>query len=230
MPRMVRILGGRRLWATVDRYFSDLLAPHDEQLEAAVKANREAGLPAIDVSPLQGKFLHVLVQIAQARHVLEIGTLGGYSTIWMARALPQGGRIISLEFSPKHAEVASANLRSAGVLDSVEIRVGPALSSLSVLAAKGAGPFDLIFIDADKENNPAYLEWAMKLSRPGTVIVVDNVARHGSVIESGSDKPDIVGTRRCLEIMASEPRLSAAALQTVGVKGLDGFAMAVVLR
>ncbi len=220
----------QRLWAAVDRYFIDLLAPSDEHLDAALKANRAARLPAIDVSPLQGKFLHVLVQMTQAKRVLEIGLLGGYSTIWIARALPKGGRIVSLEFSPKHAEVARANLRRAGLLRRVEIRVGPALASLPVLKAEGAGPFDLIFIDADKENNPQYLEWALKLSRPGTVIVVDNVARHGTVIEAKSAAPDIRGTRRCLEMMAAHPRLSAVALQTVGVKGLDGFAMAVVLR
>jgi len=218
---------GQPLWTSIDRYLGDLLAPSDEKLEAAVKSNRKARLPAIDVSPLQGKFLHVLIQMTQARRVLEIGTLGGYSTIWMARALPKGGRIISLEFSPRHAEVARANLHCAGLLSRVEIRVGPALESLRVL---NAGPFDLVFIDADKENNPQYLKWALKLSRRGTVIVVDNVARHGSVIQAKSSSPDIVGTRRCLEMMAREPRLSAVALQTVGVKGLDGFALAVVLR
>jgi predicted O-methyltransferase YrrM len=217
-------------WKAVDRYFGDLFAVHDEPLDAAVKANRAARLPAIDVSPLQGKFLHVLVEMTRAKRVLEIGLLGGYSTIWMARALPKSGRIVSLEFSPKHAEVARANLRRAGLLRRVEIRVGPALESLPVLKAEGAAPFDLIFIDADKENNPQYLEWALKLSRRGTVIVVDNVARHGTVIEARSAAPDIRGTRRCLEMMAAHPRLSAVALQTVGVKGLDGFAMAVVLR
>jgi predicted O-methyltransferase YrrM len=227
---MPRKKSGKPLWSGVDRYFGDLFATHDENLEAAVKANCAARLPAIDVSPLQGKFLHVLMQMTQARRVLEIGLLGGYSTIWMARALPKGGRIVSLEFSPKHAEVARANLRRAGLLRRVEIRVGPALESLPVLKAEGAGPFDLIFIDADKENNPQYLEWAIKLSRRGTVIVVDNVARHGTVIEAKSSAPDIRGTRRCLEMMAAHPRLSAVALQTVGVKGLDGFAMAVVLR
>jgi predicted O-methyltransferase YrrM len=227
---MPRKTAGKPLWASIDRYFGNLLAPSDEKLEAAVKANRKARLPAIDVSPLQGKFLQVLIQITQAKRVLEIGTLGGYSTIWMARALPRGGRIVSLEFSPRHAEVARANLRCAGLLSRVEIRVGSALASLPVLKSSGAGPFDLIFIDADKENNPAYLEWALKLSRPGTVILVDNVARHGNVIDAKSSEPDIVGTRRCMEMMAVEPRLSGVALQTVGVKGLDGFALAVVLR
>ena len=227
MPRKVAV---EPLWASVDRYFGDLLAPSDEKLDAAVKANRKARLPAIDVTPLQGKFLHVLIQMTQAKRVLEIGTLGGYSTIWMARALPKGGRIVSLEFSPRHAEVARANLRCAGLLSRVEIRIGPALESLPILMSTGAGPFDLIFIDADKENNPHYLHWALKLSRRGTVIVVDNVVRQGGVVKAKSSEPDIVGTRRCLEMMAAEPRLSAVALQTVGVKGLDGFAMAVVLR
>ncbi len=227
---MARGKTSKALWTAIDRYFGDLLAPSEEYLEAALKANRKARLPAIDVSPLQGKFLQVLVQMTQAKRVLEIGTLGGYSTIWMARALPRGGRIVSLEYDHKHAEVAHANLSNAGVDELVDIRIGPALSTLPKLAAEGAGPFDLIFIDADKENNPAYLEWALKLSRPGSVILVDNVARHGNVIDAKSKAPDIVGTRRCMEMMAAEPRLSAVALQTVGVKGIDGFALAVVLR
>jgi predicted O-methyltransferase YrrM len=216
------------LWTAVDRYFSGLLAPSDPHLDAALKANRKGRLPAIDVTPLQGKFLHVLVLLTQARRVLEIGTLGGYSTIWMARALPRGGRITTLEFEPRHAAIARANLRRAGMLKRVDIRVGAALDTLPTL--KNSGPFDLIFIDADKENNPDYLRWAVRLSRRGTVIVVDNVARHGHVVDPGSPTPDVLGTRRCLELMATHPRLSAAALQTVGVKGLDGFAMAVVTR
>ncbi|MGO8756886.1 MAG: O-methyltransferase [Terracidiphilus sp.] len=227
---MPRRNSGRPLWADVDDYFAGLLAPADEHLSAAIAANRNARLPAIDVSPLQGKFLQVLVQMLQARRVLEIGVLGAYSTIWMARALPRGGRIVSLELDPRHAEVARGNLRRAGLERRVEIRVGPALASLPQLKSEGAGPFDLIFIDADKENNPRYLEWALKLSRRGTAIVVDNVARHGTVIDARSKAPDIVGTRKCLEMMAANPRLSAVALQTVGVKGLDGFAMAVVVR
>jgi len=219
-----------RLWNAVDQYFAGLFAPADRQLAAAMKANRKAKLPAIDVSPLQGKFLHVLVQIMQAKRILEIGTLGGYSTMWMARALPRGGRIVSLEFEPRHAEVARDNLRRAGLLGRVQIRIGHALASLAELNQTGAGPFDLIFIDADKENNPKYLEWALGLSRRGTVIVVDNVARHGTVIDARSTAADVRGTRRCLKMMAAEPRLSTVALQTVGVKGLDGFAMAVVLK
>lgn len=227
---MPRKPAGQPLWTAIDRYLGDLLAPSDEKLDSALEANRNAQLPAIDVSPLLGKFLHILIQLTNAKRVLEIGTLGGYSTIWMARALPRGGRIVSLEFSPRHAEIARANLRNAGLLNRVDIRVGPALESLPKLKSSRAGTFDFIFIDADKENNPHYLRWALKLSRRGTVIVIDNVARHGSVIEAKNSAPDIVGTRRCLEMMAAEPRLSAVALQTVGVKGLDGFALALVIR
>ncbi len=221
---------GKPLWTAVDTYLGDLFAPHDEHFKAALKANRKARLPAIDVSPLQGKFLQFLVHATQAKRVLEIGLLGGYSTMWMARALPGTGRIVSLEFSQRHADVAAANLKSAGLLKKVEIRVGPALESLPVLAKERGGAFDLIFIDADKDNNPHYLEWAIKLSRRGSIIVVDNVARHGQVIEAKNPAGDIQGTRRCLELMAAHPRLSAFAMQTVGVKGLDGFAAAVVIR
>jgi predicted O-methyltransferase YrrM len=216
-------------WKAVDRYFGDLLAPADAGLESALKANRAAGLPAIDVSPLQGKFLHLLVRMVRAKRVLEIGTLGGYSTIWMARALPKGGRIVTLEFEPKHAEVARANLKNAGLLKRVEIRVGRALNLLPKLKSEGVGPFDFVFVDADKENNPRYLEWALKLSRPGTLIFVDNVVRDGKVVDAKSRDKDIRGTRRMFELMATEPRLSATALQNVGVKGYDGFALAVVL-
>jgi len=217
------------VWAQVDGYFGDLLAPSDESLDAALKANRKAGLPAIDVSRLQGKFLDILVRICGARRILEIGTLGGYSTIWFARALPEGGRIVTLEFDPRHAEVARANLQNAGVLDRVDLRVGRALDSLPVLAASGEAPFDLIFIDADKQSNAEYLEWALKLSRPGTVIVTDNVVRDGKVADAKSIDPDIVGTRRFAETLAAEPRLSATVLQTVGKKGYDGFLIARVM-
>jgi predicted O-methyltransferase YrrM len=227
---MTRRKSGKPLWAEIDEYLGGVFAPSDEPLEIALKANRKAGLPAIDVSPLQGKFLQVLVAMTRAKRVLEIGLLGGYSTIWMARALPRGGRIVSLEFSPKHAEVARANLRRAGMLGRVDVRVGAALDSLPVLAQERGGKFDLIFIDADKENNPQYLEWAVKLGQRGSVIVVDNIARHGKIIEARSKEADIQATRRCLEMMASNPRLSAFAMQTVGVKGLDGFALAVVVK
>lgn len=215
-------------WKAVDRYFGDLLAPADAALDAALKANRAAGLPAIDVSPLQGKFLHLLVRMTRAKRVLEIGTLGGYSTIWMARALPKGGRVVTLEYQPKHAEVARANLKNAGLLKRVDVRVGRALDLLPQVESEA--PFDFIFVDADKENNPRYLEWALKLSRPGTLIFVDNVVRDGKVTDAKSRDKDIQGTRRMFELMAAEPRLSATALQNVGVKGYDGFALAVVLR
>lgn len=217
----------KTVWTAVDNYFAGLLAPMDAQLEAALKANHEAKLPAIDVSPMQGKFLQVLVQMLAPKRVLEVGLLGGYSTIWMARTLPEGGRILSLEVEPRHAEIARKNLDNAGVLDRVEIRVGAALDLLPAIAAAGE-PFDLIFIDADKGNNPGYLEWALKLSRPGTVIVVDNVVREGKVIDSKSSDPDVRGTRRMAELMAAEPRLSATVLQNVGPKGYDGFVLAVV--
>jgi predicted O-methyltransferase YrrM len=217
-------------WKAVDRYFADLLLPADAALASALRANHAAGLPAIDVSPLQGKFLHLLVRLTRARRVLEIGTLGGYSTICLARALPRGGRIITLEYEPKHAEVARGNLRKAGLLQRVDIRVGRALDLLPGLKSEGAGPFDFIFIDADKENNPQYLEWALKLARPGTAIFVDNVVRDGKVTEAKSKDPDIRGTRRMFEAMAAEPRLSATVMQNVGVKGYDGFALALVLR
>ena len=218
------------LWTAVDQYFGDLLAPTDAHLEAALAANRKAGLPSIDVSRLQGKFLHLLVLITQPHRVLEIGTLGGYSTIWLARALPEGGRIVTLEYEQKHADVARANLENAGMLDRVDLRVGRAIDSLPMLESEGASPFDMIFIDADKPSNPQYLQWALKLSRPGTVIVVDNVVRQGKVIDANSSDEDVQGTRRMAELMAAEPRLSAAVLQNVGTKGYDGFAMAVVLR
>ncbi len=218
------------LWTQVDRYFGDLLAPSDDKLESTLAANKEAGLPSIDVSRLQGKFLELLVRISGARRILEIGTLGGYSTIWMARALPEGGRIVTLEAKQRHAEVARANLENAGVLDRVDLRLARAIDSLPKLEASGAGPFDLIFIDADKPSNPEYLAWALKLSRPGTVIVTDNVVREGKVIDPVSDDKDVQGTRRFAELLAAEPRLSATVLQTVGTKGYDGFALAVVLR
>lgn len=218
----------KNIWTKVDDYFGDLLAPGDDAMKQVLRANHQAGLPAIGVSPLQGKFLFLLVKIVQARRVLEIGTLGGYSTIWMARALPANGRVVTLEMDPKHAEVARQNLSAAGVLHRVDLRLGRALDTLPALHIPGAEPFDLIFVDADKQNNPEYLEWAVKLGRPGTVIVVDNVVREGKVIDAKSRKSDIRGTRRMTELMARNPRLSATALQTVGVKGYDGFAMAVL--
>jgi predicted O-methyltransferase YrrM len=217
-------------WTDVDRYYGDLLAPADEQLEAVLAASEQAGLPAIGVSPLQGKFLEILVRVSGARSILEIGTLGGYSTIWMARALPAGGRIVTLEFDPHHAQVAGANFQRAGVADRVDLRVGRAIDSLPKLVGTDAAPFDLIFIDADKESYTEYLDWSLKLSRPGTVIVADNVVRDGKVIDPECDDPRVQGIRRFAARLAAEPRLSATALQTVGIKGYDGLALAVVLR
>jgi predicted O-methyltransferase YrrM len=193
-----------------------------------MQANSAAALPAIDVAPNQGKLLHLLVRLTHTRKILEIGTLGGYSTIWLARALPPGGRLISLEFSPRHADIARSNIQRAGLSDRVEIRVGPALESLPVVEKEGLGPFDFIFIDADKPNNPGYLEWAINLSRPGALIIVDNVVRDGAIVDVSSTDPTIQGTRRMFEMMSLDSRLSSTALQTVGSKGYDGFAMAMV--
>ncbi len=215
------------LWTAVDRYLGDLLVSGDPALEAALAASAAAGLPAINVSPTQGKLLHLLARAIGARNVLEIGTLGGYSTIWLARALPDGGRVISLEADAKHAEVARANVARAGLESSVEVRLGMALDLLPGLV-EGAAPFDFVFIDADKPNNAAYFEWALKLSRPGSIIVVDNVVRDGDVIDADSDSPTVQGVRRLLERLAAEPRVSATAIQTVGSKGYDGFAIALV--
>lgn len=214
------------VWVAVDNYLGDLLAPTDAQLDAALAANRAADLPEIDVSRLQGKFLQVLVHMLQPRKVLELGLLGAYSTIWMARALPPGGRITSLEYEPRHAEIARKNLQNAGLLDRVDIRIGAALDTLPTL--QSSAPFDLIFIDADKPNNPSYLQWALKLSRTGTVIVVDNVVRDGHIVEAECSDPDVQGTRTMFEKMAAEPRLTSTVLQNVGAKGYDGFALAVV--
>jgi len=224
---------GQKVWTQVDRYFGDLLVPPDAKLNAALLANERGGLPAIDVTSLQGKFLEFLVRVSGARRILEIGTLGGYSTIWLARALPESGRVVTLELDPHHAEVARANLQGAGVLDRVEIRVGKAIESLATLARASDTPedlFDLIFIDADKQSYPQYLVWSLKLSHPGTVIVADNVVREGRVADPACDDPNVQGVRRFTELLAAEPRLSATVLQTVGAKGYDGFALAVVLN
>ena len=218
------------LWTAVDRYLNETLIPTDPVLEATIKANAAASLPAIDVSPTQGKFLHLLAHMQGAKRILEIGTLGGYSTIWLARALPPEGRLITLEFSPHHAKIASQNIASAGLSHLVEVRLGPAATSLAQLHADGVEPFDLIFIDADKPSNPTYLHWALKLSRKGTLIVVDNVIRDGEIADPASTDPSITGTRAMFAIMGSHPRLQATALQTVGSKGYDGFAMAVVVK
>lgn len=216
------------LWSAVDEYVVDHLVPEAGGLEYVEQASHAAGLPPIAVTPAQGKLLQLLARMQQARAILELGTLGGYSTIWLARALPPDGRLITLEADPRCAEVARANIVRAGLQEMVELRLGPALETLPKLAAEGAGPFDLIFIDADKPNNPAYLEWALNLSRSGTVIVVDNVVRDGKIIDAASPDPDVKGTRRMFELMAREPRLNSTVLQTVGAKGYDGFALAVV--
>jgi len=215
-------------WSEVDGYFSSHLIASDHALDAALAANRAAGLPAIDVTPLQGRFLELLVRITAARRVLELGTLGGYSTMWLARALPEDGRVVTLELDPRHAAVASANLERAGLLGRVDLRVGRATDLLRALATERGAPFDLIFIDADKASYPEYLELSLKLTRPGTVLVGDNVVRDGKVIDADSLNPDIQGVRRFAELVASEPRLRATVLQTVGTKGYDGFAIAVV--
>jgi predicted O-methyltransferase YrrM len=215
-------------WTTVDRYFTDLLVPQDMALVAALETSEAAGLPPHNVSPAQGKFLHLLARMQGARTILEIGTLGGYSAIWLARALPRGGRLVTLESDPKYAMVAQANLARAGLAEVVEVRTGRAVDTLQRLAEEDAGPFDLIFIDADKPNNPEYLEWSLELSRTGTVIVADNVVRNGDVADATSDDPNVVGVRRFTELVAAEARLTATAIQTVGTKGYDGFAIAIV--
>jgi predicted O-methyltransferase YrrM len=216
-------------WAAIDRYITDCLVPSDPILEAVVEANSAAGLPAHDVAPNQGKFLQLLALLAGARMILEIGTLGGYSTIWLARALPPGGRLVSLEADASHARIARANIARAGLANTVEIRVGPALDTLPELSRDGICPFDLIFIDADKQHNPEYLTWALKLSRRGSLIIGDNVVRDGEVIKMSNSDPDVRGVRRFFKLLAAEPRLSATAIQTVGSKGHDGFAIALVI-
>ena len=211
-------------WRRVDDYIRDRLIPADPALDAAQTAAAAAGLPAIEVSPTQGKLLQLLARIAGARRILEIGTLAGYSTIWLARGLAPGGRLVTLEADPHHAAVARSNLAAAGLADVVEVREGPALDTLPNVE----GPFDLVFIDADKRNNPNYLDWALRLSRPGTVIVCDNVVRRGRITDPENAEGDVTGTRALFDRLAAEPRLDATALQTVGAKGWDGFVLAVV--
>ncbi|MGW4563396.1 O-methyltransferase [Streptomyces sp. NPDC004561] len=222
-------MSGSQLWDDVDDYFISQLSPDDEALRAALTDNDAAGLPPIGVTASQGKLLQLLAQVQGAQHILEIGTLGGYSTIWLARALPEDGRLISLEYSAKHAEVAVRNLARAGLDRIAEVRVGPALESLPKLADENPAPFDLVFIDADKANNAHYVEWALRLTRAGSLIVVDNVVRGGRVTDADSTEPDVVGTRAAIELIATHPRLTGTAIQTVGHKGHDGFALARVL-
>lgn len=215
-------------WSAVDNYVDQQLIGDDPVLNATLQAASDNGLPEINVTPSQGKFLHLLALAGGARRVLEIGTLAGYSTIWLARALPVGGSLTTLEANPRHAEVARANIERAGLADIVDIRVGPALDTLPILVDEGAGPYDLVFIDADKANNANYTDWALRLTKPGSVIIVDNVIRNGGVIDETSDDPSVVGTRALFDLLNDDQRLSATAVQTVGGKGYDGFVMAVV--
>jgi predicted O-methyltransferase YrrM len=218
-----------QLWTAVDEYLAGRLIPADAALTAAREANAEAKLPAIDVSPTQGKLLYLLAKIQGARRILEVGTLGGYSTIWLARALAEGGKLVTLEIEKRHAEVALENIKRAGVSGRVELRLAPAAESLAALVKEGAEPFDFIFIDADKPNNPVYLEWALRMSRPGTIVVVDNVIREGAIVDAESKDASVLGTRRLFDLIAANPRLDATALQTVGSKGYDGFVVARVV-
>lgn len=216
-------------WGVVDAYLAERLIGADPHLDAALDANAAAGLPAIDVSPLQGKMLHLLARMMGARRILEIGTLGGYSTLWFARALPEDGTVVTLELEPHHAAVARANIARAGLSGRVDLRIGPALESLDRMIEQGAEPFDLVFIDADKPNNPSYLERAMKLVRPGSAIIGDNVVRSGDVADRAARDPSVDGVRRFIDMLAEDPRLDATAIQTVGSKGWDGFALALVI-
>ncbi len=216
-------------WTAVDEYVTSLLAPPDEALDAAVRAGEAAGLPQIQVSPPQGKLLHLLAKTIGASSVLEFGTLAGYSTIWLARALPADGRLITLEANPKYAAVATASIVAAGLGEVVEVRVGPALDQLPQLEADGVGPFDLTFIDADKVHTPDYFAWALEHSRPGGLIIADNVIRDGRLADLGDDDPAIAAQRRFHEQLAAEPRVEATTIQTVGGKGYDGFSLIRVL-
>jgi predicted O-methyltransferase YrrM len=220
------------LWTAVDAYLADHLIAKDDVLEAALRDSEAAELPQIQVTALQGKMLHMFARMVGARHILEVGTLGGYSTIWLARALPENGRLVTLEAAAKHATVARKNLERAGLMGTdgapVELREGPALDTLPRLVAEGVGPFDLIFLDADKEHNAEYLQWAIRLSRVGTVIVTDNVVREGSILDAASEDAVVKGTRRFFEAVAAEPRVTATAIQTVSGKKYDGFALLMV--
>jgi predicted O-methyltransferase YrrM len=220
----------RALWTRVDDYLSRTLVPGDAVLAAALAASDAAGLPAIQVTPNQGRFLQLLARSLGARAILELGTLGGYSTLWLARGLAPGGRLVTLEAEPRHAEVARASFARAGLSGVISIRVGPALDTLPKLLAEGAGPFDLVFIDADKPSLPDYFQWSLRLAHAGTVIVVDNVVRDGEVADEGSADASVQGVRRMNALIAAEPRVSATALQTVGSKGYDGFAFVLVDR
>ncbi|MGB6159665.1 MAG: O-methyltransferase [Acidobacteriaceae bacterium] len=217
------------LWAAVDDYIEELLIPPDAALDAAREASENAGLPEIAVTPSQGKLLYLLARMVRARRILEIGTLGGYSTLWLARALTGEGQVVTLEADAKHFEVAQKNIGRAGLSQRVDQRLGLALETLPELAQEGAGPFDFVFIDADKESSVEYFEWALRLSRPGAAILVDNVIRDGEVADPGTTDERVQGIRRLNEALAREPRVSATTIQTVGSKGYDGFTLALVL-
>jgi predicted O-methyltransferase YrrM len=219
---------GQEQWTAVDSYITNHFLEADPVLDAALASSAASGLPAINVSPAQGKLLHLLARVQGARNILEIGTLGGYSTIWLARALPAGGHLISLELDPKHAEVARANVARAGLADRVEIRLGRAVDTLQQLVAEGRGPFDLIFIDADKPGYSDYLKWSLKLARQGTLIIADNVVRKGEVTNPASSDLNVQGIRRFNELLAAEKRVTTTVLQTVGSKGYDGLALILV--
>ena len=220
---------GQSQWTEVDAFLGSLLVGEDETLTEATAAAQRAGLPPISVSPAAGKFLYLLAKLLGARRILEIGTLGGYSAIWMARALPADGHLVSLEYSPRHADVASGNIARAGLVGTIEIRVGAAADTLPKLAAEGVEPFDMVFIDADKGGYPDYLDWALKLTRPGSLIVADNVVRGGAVADGLSRDPNVQGVRSYLEKVAADPRLEGTVMQTVGVKGYDGLSIARVV-
>ena len=215
-------------WNAVDEYINSIVMTPDPVLDGALRRSAAAGLPAINVSPNQGKFLYLLAKIAGAKNILEIGTLGGYSSIWLARALPENGRLITLEFEPKHAEIARINIKEAGLTDKIDIRVGAAIDTLPKLADEKRGPFDLIFIDADKVNSAPYFTWALKLSRVGSIIIVDNVVRNGAIVDASSTDEGVVGVRKFNELLKHEKRVDATAIQTVGGKGYDGFAIGLV--
>lgn len=218
----------QELWTSVDEYLGDVLVRQDKHLDYAVAASDAAGLPSIQVSPPQGKLLEILIAMMKAKTILEVGTLGGYSTIWMARSLPADGRVVTIEIDPKHAEVARENFNRAGLGKKIELRVGNARDILPAMIEEGMGPFDFVFIDADKASNPDYFGWALTMSRPGTVIIVDNVIREGKIIDAESEDASVRGVRRLNEIMSSSVGVTVTALQTVGVKGYDGFSVALV--
>jgi predicted O-methyltransferase YrrM len=218
----------QQLWTSVDDYITKLFVQSDPIMQETLAASETAGLPSISVAPNEGKLLMLLAQLCGARNILEIGTLGGYSTIWLARGMVSGGSLITLEANPKHAEVARLNIARAGFTDRAEVRVGPARDTLSQLASEGRSPFDLIFIDADKESYPEYLAWALKLARPGALIIADNVIRDGKILDPADTDPRVQGARRFNQLLAEEPRVKATVIQTVGGKGHDGMAIAIV--